>query len=320
MEISVIVPCYNSFHLMQRCLTALEDQTYKDFEVIVIDDCSSDDSYKKLCEYSKKTTLAMRVYQTSENVGPGEARNIAIKQAQGEYLTFCDSDDWYELNYLERMYKTLKKEKAEVIMCNYQKIFDNGKREQVDYTRALQRGKQGRYVALSKSSLCLLMFSKSLMDGIKIPHIKNGEDIAVIPVILGRAKRVTSIPDVLYNYYIRNNSLSNRSDEKVYKSLLTAYRFIEERLNEEKYADELEFIGVRTVLYGCVLNAFKSKTGLNEIKNIVEEFSAKHKHWDKNKYISEFGGFQKLYIWCVRMRAWRLLALLSKVHYIYTTR
>lgn len=320
MEISVVIPCYNSFHLMKRCLQALENQTYKNFEVIVIDDCSKDGSYEKLCEYKKKTSLVMEVYQTPQNVGPGEARNIAIEKAEGKYLAFCDSDDWYEIDCLEKMYNALVQEVAEIVMCNYQKVFDNGKVEAVDYTRTLRKAEKKRYIALSKSSLCLLMFDKKLMEGLKIPQIKNGEDMAVVPIILGRARKVISIGDVLYNYYIRTSSLSNRPDRQVQKNLLIAYQFIEEHLEAERYGDELEFIGIRTVLYGGVLNAFKAKTDLREIKKIINDFSLKYKGWKNNKYISEFGKFQKLYIKCVQRRAWRLLAVLSKIHYIYTAR
>lgn len=317
MEISVIIPCYNSFRLMKKCLQALEKQTFKDFEVIVVDDCSKDDSFEELLKYSKKSSLVMKIYKTSENIGPGGARNLAIKHAEGKYFSFCDSDDWYEDNFLELMYNKIKKDNANVVMCNYKKVFEK-EEQNVDYTFYFKNDStKNRYIALSKTSLWLLMIQKKLFEGLEIPQLKNGEDMAIVPIILSRAERITSINNILYNYYIRNGSQSNKPDIKIQKSLLKAYQYIEDNLSDE-YINERQFIGIRTVLYGVVLNSFKAGASIKSIRDIVDNFNNKNKNWEKNIYLNEMGTIQKVFIKLVKYRLWVLVWILSKLHYIYT--
>lgn len=320
MQISVIIPCHNSFHLMARCLQSLEDQTYKDFEVIVVDDFSKDNSYECLLDYKSRTTMSMKVIRTECNVGPGEARNIAIRNAEGQYLAFCDSDDWYELVYLDKMYSNLKKAQADLIMCNYKKIFSSGKVEYVNYTKLLNEGSKERYLALSKSSFCLILVSRDLFTNLEIPHLKNGEDIAVIPILIGRAKKIIHIQDALYNYQIRNHSQSNEINPQVYKNLLASYELIRQYLENSSYYTALEFITIKIVLYGVVLNALKAKVSIAEVKNIIENIEKNYKNWWENNYISGLGKFQRFFLKFVKFKAWSMLRLLSYFHQYYTSR
>ena len=104
-KFSVIIPCYNSWQFMERGLRSLEEQSFSDFEVIFVDDCSTDDTYSRLITYQQSSTMNISVFRNEKNSGPGEARNNGIKRAQGEYLAFLDSDDWYEKDFLQKMYK-----------------------------------------------------------------------------------------------------------------------------------------------------------------------------------------------------------------------
>ena len=79
---------------MQRCLESLERQQYKNFEVIVVDDSSTDDSYYQLKMYAQNSELNMTVVSNEKNRGPGYSRNVGIKLAKGRWISFCDADDW----------------------------------------------------------------------------------------------------------------------------------------------------------------------------------------------------------------------------------
>ena len=83
MKYSIVTPNYNGFSLMNRFFQSLEDQIYKDFEVIVIDDCSTDNSYEELLDYSQRSPLEIKVFRTDKNSGPGNARNIGMEKARG---------------------------------------------------------------------------------------------------------------------------------------------------------------------------------------------------------------------------------------------
>ena len=118
-KFSIITPNYNSFHLMNRFFDSLENQTFKDFEVLIIDDCSTDDSYEKLLEYKKNSKLNLKIFKNQKNTGPGLARNIGIDEASGEYLTFMDNDDWVDLTLLEEINKISLLNQYDCIIYDY---------------------------------------------------------------------------------------------------------------------------------------------------------------------------------------------------------
>ena len=93
MKVSVIIPCYNAEAYLRRCLNALEQQKYKDFEVICVDDCSSDDTASIINEFIDRGKISLRYFRNSVNSGPALSRNHGIASATGRYICFCDSDD-----------------------------------------------------------------------------------------------------------------------------------------------------------------------------------------------------------------------------------
>ena len=99
-KISVIIPCYNAEKYIKKCFEGLEKQTFREFDVIVVDDFSTDNSLNILYEIKQNSKLKIKVIKMKQNVGPGEARNVGIKASDSEYLAFCDSDDYYEENFL----------------------------------------------------------------------------------------------------------------------------------------------------------------------------------------------------------------------------
>ena len=100
-KIAVIIPNYNGFSYSGRCFEALEKQTFKDFEVCVIDDCSTDDSYEKLKKYEERSPLCIKVLRSPKNMGPGHSRKVGIEATDSEWIAFCDIDDWYDDDFLD---------------------------------------------------------------------------------------------------------------------------------------------------------------------------------------------------------------------------
>lgn len=98
-KVSVIIPCYNAAAYIDRCFKALENQTYKDFDVIVVDDCSTDNSIEIIEKYRATSKLTITIMKNDINSGPAASRNKGIRKSTAEYITFCDSDDWYEKRF-----------------------------------------------------------------------------------------------------------------------------------------------------------------------------------------------------------------------------
>lgn len=128
-KVSVIVPVYNVEKYLERCLESLINQTLKDIEIIAVNDGSTDNSLGILNKYAKNDNRIKVI--NKENTGVSDCRNIAMKQIQGEYLTFVDSDDWIDNNALEIMYTKAEEEKSDLVMCTYMREFEKHSKEKI---------------------------------------------------------------------------------------------------------------------------------------------------------------------------------------------
>ena len=123
--ISIIVPIYNTDCYLRQCLDSIINQSYKNFEVLLINDGSVDDSVMICKEFAEKDSRIC--YFEKENGGVSSARNLGLKNVKGNYITFVDSDDWVEENYLEVLYNALKENEVDISISahNYFNMDDN---------------------------------------------------------------------------------------------------------------------------------------------------------------------------------------------------
>ena len=117
-KISVIVPVYNVEQYLRQCLDSVINQTFKDLEIICVDDCSPDNSAEILKEYAQKDSR-IKIITLEKNGGLGNARNVALKQASAEYIMFLDSDDWLELYACELAYNKIKQNNNDFVFFNF---------------------------------------------------------------------------------------------------------------------------------------------------------------------------------------------------------
>jgi len=122
-EISIIVPIYNGEKYINKCLEMIINQTFKDFELIIVDDGSTDNSCKMLNEYAKKDTRIKII--SKKNEGTWAARNMAIDESIGKYIIFFDCDDWYEDNLLSEMHASIEKNKVDLVISGQTNITVN---------------------------------------------------------------------------------------------------------------------------------------------------------------------------------------------------
>ena len=122
--ISIVIPVYNIEKYLKECLDSILNQTFKDFEVICVDDGSKDNSLNILNEYAKKDLRFKIISQ--ENAGAGAARNNGLKLAQGEYVQFLDADDYFEPTMLEEMYNKSQEFNADLVVCSAKKVNEKG--------------------------------------------------------------------------------------------------------------------------------------------------------------------------------------------------
>lgn len=316
LKFSVIIPCYNSVDTIESCLISALSQTYLPYEIILIDDCSSDNTVKIADELLSKHSVKYKIIQKENNSGPGVSRNLGIKKASGDYIVFLDSDDWYELNFLDSAREVLEATSSDIVLTAYQKVYDTGKVVKVLLHENLINESDPRNIlAHSFDSLCTMVTKSDLLKQIKLPNLYNGEDVAVVPLIISKAAKIGYLNQVTYNYFQRSSSLSQKPTLKVAGSLLDSFAIIKKNLQPE-FPAEVEFLGIKIVLYGAILNAAKAGLTKRDIFKIIEDFSKDYPNWGENIYMQNLNISKTLFLKAVAYKNYCALSLLSKLHSI----
>ena len=310
---SVIIPCYNAIKWIDKALNSLEQQTFGDFEVLIVDDCSSDGTYEYLNDYTLTSKLAIKLLKNERNSGPGTSRNRALKEAKGQYVAFLDSDDWYESSFLEDIYLALKRIEADIVFFDFYRNWENGKEIVMSWTSIFNTNStQKDYMALCYDSLWVMAVKRSLFMELNLPDLYNAEDTAMVPLLVDKATDIISIHKSLYHYLCRKESLSTSAHEKVYKSFYAAYSFLKEHVSDE-YMDEIVFRGVKMIMYGVVYNAIRAHVPIGEFEFILREFEISNPNYRSNLYMKFLPMRKRFFIKCVEKRRYWILSLYCKL-------
>lgn len=219
-KISVLVPIYNAEKYIKRCIESIINQTYRNIEVILIEDGSTDNSYNIIKEYQQKDER-IKIFQI-ENNGVADARNKAVDNSTGDYITFVDSDDYIEKDYIETLYTNLKKYDSDIAVCNcFNIIEETGKKDYKtfgigtveEYTDE-EAVKKLFYYNYLRHSPWGKIYKKEIWNNIRFPLGKNYEDLAILYKLFLNSKKVIYIPEEKYNYVIRKGSIVHNEIRK----------------------------------------------------------------------------------------------------------
>ena len=233
-KFSIIVPVYNVEQYIKECLDSIINQTYKDYEIIIVNDGTKDKSMDIVKKYKVKTI-------NQENQGISAARNNGVKHAKGEYLLFVDSDDTIEKELLQKLANSLN-DKPEVVRFQIQEVYeDQSKKEYKETGFSTCKGEK----AFSKickyhfvENPCCYAIKRSYYQKEKYEFAKGflHEDFGLIPLVIMKASRVKSIDFIGYNYRQRQNSImSTNNREKTKKKVndfLRHYIFLTNEINK----------------------------------------------------------------------------------------
>lgn len=215
-KISIIIPCYNVESVLSRCLDSIfcQDIDVADYEVICVDDNSTDGTLNLLCEYEKSYPESMIVIALEENGKQGKARNIALGYASGNYVMYVDADDVLAPNILKRLYKTLIEYNCDVAECNYKSfsvgnsfiVESIGKAEIYDMTDAKWR-KACILRRFPKTAPWGRLYKRELLteQDIFFPEGITMEDTYFSELCMAHMKKYVWLPETLYFYYINPN-------------------------------------------------------------------------------------------------------------------
>ena len=241
-KVSLVIPVYNSESYLSKCLDSVLNQTYKNYEIILVNDGSTDNSLEVIKSYKNMYPKIIK-YVTKKNMGPGYARNEGIKMATGEYLMFVDSDDYIDNDYIERYMLPLSEEKYDLVIGGY-RYFDN---KGVVEERHLFNNEWAKYLSIGPcGKLHNLEFI--LKNNIRFSNDMVGEDRYFSMLSYAKTKKIKIIDYVGYNYYQDNkNSIS----KTIGKNLSFEYIPLMNKLMEShnnKMNDTLNYYYLRMVI------------------------------------------------------------------------
>lgn len=245
--ISVITPTYNCGRFIARTIESVQNQTYKNWEMIIVDDCSKDDTKEIVEQYAKKDSR-IKYYLLETNSGAAVARTKAMELAEGKYMAFLDSDDIWKSDKLEKQLAYMKENSFNFCCTEYEQIDEDDKKlgrviktaKKTDYNRLLLDCPVGNST---------VMYNVSEMGKFKVPNIRKRNDDALWLQMLKKEKYIYGMPEVLMEYRIRENSISSNKFNLI-KFHWKLYREIE-HLSIPR--------SVFHICYWCFLKVFKIK-------------------------------------------------------------
>ena len=204
MKVSVIVPVYNVENFLSRCLDSLVNQTYKEYEIICINDSSPDNSKTILEQYKNKYPNLIRVYENETNLGLGKTRERALKVATGDYVLFVDSDDYVKHDYIETYMGALEEDEYDIIVGGYIRDVE-GKLTQHIMSNSVW---SSTTYAIACAKLFRLKFIEQ--NDLKFTGVSCGEDIYFSMCAFYHNARVKVINYAGYYYYFNKIQLQAR--------------------------------------------------------------------------------------------------------------
>ena len=244
MKLSIIVPVYKVEEYLGECIDSLLSQTIDDYEIILVDDGSPDNSGKIADEYAAANPDMIRVLHI-DNGGQGRARNFALDIAKGDFVGFVDSDDWVTHDMYEKMYARAAETGADVVVCDFMERFADG-RESV-----LPASLQDNWLGSAGSS-CNKIFRRSLVGELRFPVGLWYEDFYFSAVMLLRSKHTEFIAEPLYIYRRGQESTMHNNNAAKNLDMLTIMDMLEKEMVPAGYKDDFEFFLVNHVLLDSI--------------------------------------------------------------------
>ena len=290
--ISIIVPVYNVEQYLEKCVNSIINQTYKNLEIILVDDGAIDTS-GKMCDELAKIDSRIKVYH-KENGGLSDARNYGVERATGEYIGFVDSDDYIDSEMYEKLYEAIKKENTDVAECNLKIIYPDRVElftEKKYYSVCTKQEYLEEYLKIEKvfGSACVRLINSKIAKKINFPLGKLYEDTYYAYGLINVVDSYVIMDAPYYNYLMRENSITNaRFNPRIFDLIEIVEEF--HSTVYENYPGLEEAADCRRMYaYFSVLNSILLE---DEFKNnsyypkIINYFKGNYKMILKNKYIN----------------------------------
>ena len=301
-KVSVVVPVYKVEKYLRGCLDSLVNQTLDDIEIIVVNDGSPDNCQSIIDEYVGKYNFVKSVIK--ENGGLGDARNVGITYATGEYIGFIDSDDTVEPDMYEKMYNKAVEDDADMVVCDLEYVWEDHSRENQYMAgfHQLENTEERKCMFLSPLFAWNKLYRREwfINSGLKYSVGKWYEDIPVTVPLFALANRISYVNQVMVHYLQRGSSIMGSGYDPrmvhIFDQMEFIYQYYKEHGLLEQYKEEIEYLFIEDLmLYGAF--RFLRTDHYKELCSRSFEMMKKYfPDFRKNRYIQSLGLKNKIFI------------------------
>lgn len=329
---SITIPVYNVEKYIRQCLDSVIEQTFKDFEVIILDDGSTDDSGNICDEYAQKDSRFKVIHD--KNMGLLMARRRALQYVRGEYVLFLDSDDYWEKDLLENIYNVLTEEKGDMVFFRYRAVDAEGK--ELYKQKKLLKDKElirdaGKFLcyklatSFEYNSMVLKAIKREKIDieadYSDVKDVSMGEDALQSAKIVSNIESMIYLERPFYNYRVNISSISTKITEKHLQDYLKVRTVIDDTMSSyyskesSEYLQKMEYDirGFVGLLADSALSQWIDSQQWKNMKNTLMKSSLYKKIYDR---CSEFNVVSKAYVFAIEYGCfwqWKLLGRIKLI-------
>ncbi len=288
-KVSIIIPVYNTEKYIKRCLDSVINQTYKNIEIIIINDGSTDKSEKIIKETIKNQKNV--IYKKIKNSGVANARNVALDLVSGDYIAFVDSDDYPQNDMIEKLLSYSKNNNCDIVCSGYRKIFKDGEKEVIPddvsfYDKKLVDSKE--ILLHSNPYITNKLFKMTIVGNIRFnSKLRIFEDLVFTYELFLLANKIGFLNECLYNYNVVNEtSLTRKFSEKmfdIFDAMDELKQFYKEN-SKEDFDEELEFLAIKHMMLRIKENCKDKKLKLKYIDNVYDYLNKNNNKYKNNRY------------------------------------
>jgi CDP-glycerol glycerophosphotransferase len=320
-NVSIIIPVYNTKDYLLRCIDSVVGQTLQPHEILLIDDGSLDGSSILCDELRSRWPNLIKVFH-QKNSGVSLSRNVGIENATGDYIYFLDSDDWIELSTLEQLVQAATIEQTDLTIGSVYNVDVHGNANMIVESMPIniaQSPETNPEILFIMPSICNRLISKKVIDQnhLRFSQIAIGEDFEFLMKLLTSTRRCIFLDKPRYNYFHRSNSAMHSSKSEKNRDIVIAFDSVIHHYEDlglmTQYKPELEYLAIRHVFLDASVRVLK----IDPKNEILREFHSWMKLnfsvFKKNKYLYRFNFKEKLVIQLLDLKLYGLVYSLFRL-------
>lgn len=290
-KVSVIVPIYNAIKVLDKTINNILNQTYRNIEIILVDNNSTDDSFQYIKNLQEKDNRVVAISETKQ--GPNYARKTGVLNATGDYIMFCDADDYLKKDAINNFVEEINKSNADIVIGNYIEITSEReiikKKKGVFFKECSENLKDDKEILFVKPALWNKIFRRDLIKKDFFIESTIGEDMVITLESIMLSKNIKYIDRDIYEYFISPDGLSNSVSAKSILDILITVdglrNIAKKYLVYNEYSDEIEYIAFTHVIYKMLRTVMmESDEERKQVYSKLREYLKINSDYKKNKY------------------------------------